>query len=353
MKRFMPNQRTIAALAGVTQAAVSRALRNDPSISEETRRKVYEAAKELGYRPNAYVSTLMAHIRSGRPPRDKGCIAVIVNAASLVDWWGQHAGSETYRLQYQGMMRRAEELGFQTECFFLKAPHMTAGRIDQILNARGISGVILAPPTHPVKSRIDFTWKRYAAAMIAYGWTIPNIDHVAADHLRNVQIAHKQLTLRGYRRIGMCLPPGAVANIGVAAPWKTGYLVWQDQLPESERIPLFIGQPGLTPIERFHDWLKHWKPEAIVCLLGHEKEWLDTLGWSIPADLGLVCVNRPLASEFSGLEERSEAVGAAVTELVISKILQNELGPAEYSKLLLIEGAWVEGGTIRPVPGIC
>lgn len=43
----------VAERAGVSQSAVSRCFTNGASISDETRRRVLEAARELGYRPNA------------------------------------------------------------------------------------------------------------------------------------------------------------------------------------------------------------------------------------------------------------------------------------------------------------
>ena len=42
----------VAALAGVSASTVSRTCKNSPSISEETKRKVRNAMKELGYEPN-------------------------------------------------------------------------------------------------------------------------------------------------------------------------------------------------------------------------------------------------------------------------------------------------------------
>jgi DNA-binding LacI/PurR family transcriptional regulator len=48
----------VAALAGVSQSAVSRAFTPGSSISEETRQKVLEAAKKLAYVPNSIASSL-------------------------------------------------------------------------------------------------------------------------------------------------------------------------------------------------------------------------------------------------------------------------------------------------------
>ena len=48
----MATLKEIAGLAGVSSATVSRVLNQDPSLSvtEETRKRVLETAKELGYR---------------------------------------------------------------------------------------------------------------------------------------------------------------------------------------------------------------------------------------------------------------------------------------------------------------
>ena len=49
---------TVAAEAGVSQSTVSRALRGDPRVREETRQRISEAARRLGYVPNSLASSL-------------------------------------------------------------------------------------------------------------------------------------------------------------------------------------------------------------------------------------------------------------------------------------------------------
>ena len=50
----------IAHYAGVSQSTVSRALRNSPLVNEETRRRVYEVAKQLNYKVDKNASNLRA-----------------------------------------------------------------------------------------------------------------------------------------------------------------------------------------------------------------------------------------------------------------------------------------------------
>ena len=58
-KRY-PSSTDVARAAGVSQSAVSRAFA-EKSVSEETSRKVFEAAKKLGYSPNFIPRILLKH----------------------------------------------------------------------------------------------------------------------------------------------------------------------------------------------------------------------------------------------------------------------------------------------------
>jgi DNA-binding LacI/PurR family transcriptional regulator len=60
---YRPRLEEVAARVGLSTATVSLVLRNVPGPSEETRRRVLQAAEELGYRPNRTAS-LLARRRS-------------------------------------------------------------------------------------------------------------------------------------------------------------------------------------------------------------------------------------------------------------------------------------------------
>lgn len=57
-RRTPVSSKEVARLAGVSQAAVSRVFTPGASVSDEMRRKVMAAAKQLGYRPNAIARSL-------------------------------------------------------------------------------------------------------------------------------------------------------------------------------------------------------------------------------------------------------------------------------------------------------
>ena len=54
----------IAKAAGVGKATVSLALRNDPRLRPQTCRRIQKIARQMGYRTNATIASLMA-----LPPR--------------------------------------------------------------------------------------------------------------------------------------------------------------------------------------------------------------------------------------------------------------------------------------------
>ena len=61
MKVDTPTSRDIADLAGVSQATVSRALRNSPLVRQETRERIQQIARELNYFVNRNAAGLRTH----------------------------------------------------------------------------------------------------------------------------------------------------------------------------------------------------------------------------------------------------------------------------------------------------
>lgn len=337
----MPNQRAIAAELGLTQATVSMALRKDPSISLETRQKVEETAERLGYKLNPYVASLMSRIRAGKPAPERGSIAVLYDCEKPQDWMG----TETFMAQHSGIVKKAADLGFQVDTICVRAPNMVPSRIERMLHARGINGVVLPGSRKSAGENISLRWERYSVAAIAYDWALPWVDRVSTHHRHNVELAFRKVTALGYQRIGMCFPPEGWT--GVDSSWRAGFYLANSLLPRSRQIPPFVGKPGETPLSVFRKWLERWKPDALICLIGHEMEYLQQLGLKAPHDIGVACVNRPINSQFAGVSENHHYVGAIVAELVISGILRNDYGKPDHAKLILVEGEWAEGETLR------
>lgn len=93
----VPTIRDVAKLAGVSIATVSRALnRTDHPVNEATKSKVLDAAKKLGFRPNAAAQTLLT--------RTTSTLGVLVPDIS----------NPYYASILQGVQRVAEKAGYYT-----------------------------------------------------------------------------------------------------------------------------------------------------------------------------------------------------------------------------------------------
>lgn len=336
----MPNQRDIARALGVNQATISLALRGDSSISAEMQNRVRQTAERLGYRQNAYVAALMSHIRSGQKPTEKGVVALLVNASSEQDWIQNYS----YAAYYEGVVRRSGDLGFKVERFCIQAPDMSPAKLDRILDARGIRGVILAPP-HPDLRALPLCWERYACVGTGYTQEDQQFDRVANDHHQDVVIAWRELLRLGYTSIGMCLPEYIFRGTGPR--WVASFLACQEKISRKLRIPIFAGSPKEGSFKKFRRWRERWRPDVLITLSGYEKEWLDAMHLRIPEDIGLFCLIRPPDSPFAGVEERNDCLGSTALEIVAAKIGRNDFGLPALRKLILIEGRFFDGGSIR------
>jgi DNA-binding LacI/PurR family transcriptional regulator len=106
-KRRAPRQSDVAKAAGVSQSAVSRVISGDADaarIPEETRRRILNAIKELGYVPNAAARNL----------RNKSNRLLGVHTFESVF---PHARSDFYFEFLLGIEERAEEVGYDLVLF--------------------------------------------------------------------------------------------------------------------------------------------------------------------------------------------------------------------------------------------
>jgi transcriptional regulator with XRE-family HTH domain len=81
-----PTQKDIAKAAGVTQATVSLALRNHPSIQAETSARIRTIAGSLGYVPDPYLAGLSSYRQAKRPPGYHATLAWLSSDADGTIW---------------------------------------------------------------------------------------------------------------------------------------------------------------------------------------------------------------------------------------------------------------------------
>lgn len=318
---------------------VSRALRYDPRVTPATTERVWRVAKEMGYRPNPMISSLMSSVRQGRLEQRSHIIAYLFSYPD----WELKMGIPNPRRYYEGAMRRATELGFTLQKFSLVEPGMDEARVSQILCARNIRGVIVAPAETPGGSLLNIQWSAFASVFIGYSWKNPPLHRVANHHVHTMRIALEELSKRGYQRIGLALSNHI--NPRVDGIFSLGFLSYQSSLRKKDRLPPF--QPPLVSRDNFLTWFRAARPDAVIGSNPLIVPWLREDGWDVPGTTAYV--NLDYSDEVEGLaavNQNSEYIGATAVETVAEQIYHNERGIPLIPKVVMIESEWINGTTV-------
>jgi len=330
----------IARHAEVNQSTVSRALRNDPSISTRMREKILQAAKELEYRPNPFVSAFTAQVRGYRRSPQHASIAILNT---------QRAGvvRESDRRYTLGAVRRAEQLGFRADVFSFDALGRKPARFLQILHSRSIRGLLILPlPAN--EDLCDLNVDHLACATIDLSDHLPAISRTVPDYFRHMQIALSTLESYGYKRIGFCTTTTEL--VGFARYSLASYLLWQRQISAGNRIAEYVnaGESGDGGRGSFFKWLDKNRPDVVVSNEIAFLNWIKERGITVPGEIGFASLTRDQNTpSVAGIDQCQQIVGAAAMDLVIGHIFRNEYGLPDTMKSVFIDGLWNDGDTVR------
>ena len=178
----------VAAVAGVSVATVSRALRGLPNVADSTRERVREAAVQLSYRADPAASRLA----TGR----SRSIAVVVQL--LHGWYSSHvvAGAEAV----------FAEAGYDTVVVGV-GPNFHDERVftDSSAIHRRVDGIIfvdvrVAEAELAALAEMDL-------AVVSVGHELPTVMSVGIDDVEVGRLATDHLLELGHRRIGLINGP--------------------------------------------------------------------------------------------------------------------------------------------------
>jgi LacI family transcriptional regulator len=337
-----PTQRDIASACGVSQMAVSLALRGSKKVSGPVRLRILKLAKKLNWYPDPALSALMAYRYRRAATRHPSTIAWLTNWPTREGWRSDHP---VYAAYFNGAAARAASLGYKLEEFWLDEPGMTPARMSRILYTRGITGVLL-PPQPRAHSHLRLDWEKFAAVTFGFTLTKPSL-HVATNyHFRSSVIALRKLRSLGYRRVGIVLDQRYDTRVGYS--WLAGCLMEQRRYAPEEIVPTV----SLKQFSRdaLNDYLRQQQPDALLTNFWSVGEWLCELGIAVPREIGLAYLSVTERNpSFSGINENSHAIGEAALDLLATMIQRNEFGVPAIPRRIMIEGYWVPGKTVRRV----
>src|SRR5580658_8310055 len=127
-----PTIRTLAKMAGVSNATVSLALRNHPRIRPEVRERIQQIAVKAGYKTDALVANLLAQLRTKKTHTYQSTLGLL----SAWENPALHEATQTFLEWIAGCEERAASLGYGLDKFSLVDPPVTSERLVKILHAR-------------------------------------------------------------------------------------------------------------------------------------------------------------------------------------------------------------------------
>jgi LacI family transcriptional regulator len=333
----------IARKVGVSRSTVSLALQGSPEIPLATREKVKAAARQMGYRPNPYLTALMRSRRKGKLPASPPTLAFVTFFPTRRGWVERFPGLIK---TLESASKQAESRGFRIEEFWTPLSDFTPHRIGEILYTRGITGVILSPFPQPTRS-FDWQWDRFAAVAIGPTLLDRRAHRVRNNHFESGLIIFNECRRLGYRRIGLALR--TEINRRLQHRWTGAYLARQLDEGMTEPAPLVTDDWNRTVFLR---WVEEQRPEVVVVSRYEEPtEWLASAGYRIPQDIGLVTFACPfIGSPFSGVYDNWEQQGIRAANLLVDKVTYHELGAPESPDVSLVDSIWNPGTTIRQQP---
>lgn len=333
-----PTLRTLAKTLGLSRTTVSDALRGSPRVNAETMKRVREAAAAAGYTHNPLTGAVMSQLRRSRGQQFRGVIASIEIVLPDRDALAVRYSEAVHH----GIHQRAAELGFKVEDFEVGPNHLRLSRLDDILHARGIQGLVILPAAGS-PDFTELTWSRYTAVYTDYLMEHPPLHCVCSDHYRSMVSLLQELHARGYRRPGLYMEIPIDERLQFR--WEGAYLAMQKYLPDITEVPPLRCSP-VTQAE-FEKWFKKYQPDVVLGHLPAAKEWMLACGARIPETHAFVCLNRlRTAGDCAALEFPAEHLGARATELVIGQLLHNEFGVPREPSLTTLPIHLVEGPTL-------
>lgn len=331
-------QRDVANACGLHPSTVCLALKNSPSIPEATRRRVQAVAEELGYSPNVAARNL-ALLRTERKAAGAANLPLAwLNQEARRDHWRVDPDARVY---FEAARRRAEEVGYHLEEVWTREAGMSAGRIVQILRARGIEGVLF-----PVHRSFDFSllspaWSEFALVGCNDQRLGEWLDVVCPDYFRNTEMALQRLGQLGFTNVGLVLTPQCDAATNRLV--RSCYLRQQIDVSGGARIPVCFcaGEPAQAEAT-VRAWFREQRPDAILywdrIVMQRAQRGTGDAPW--------IALGAAQDANVVGVEACAAEVAGAAVDCLVEKVRRFEKGFRDSTRLHTIRGVWHAGSLV-------
>lgn len=325
----------VAAAAGVARSTVSMALRNDRSIPEATRRRIFDVAERLGYRTNPLVSALMTSLHERRQRQRHTVLAYVTTDPEYAPW-------RSYRMfieMHEGARDRAAEMGYRLEEFALRSPGMTPKRFASVLRTRGILGLLIAPLPRGERA-IELEFDDFAVMGIDMSVATPSIERVSNDHFQSALLAFAECQALGYQRVGLVVSRELSERL--EHRWLAAFQFAQARLPPTQQVRPLLPARTEDILAAMPAWYEQERPDVVIL------SELDPHGhYPVPGDVGLVSLSleEPDLGRVAGIFQDNRRMGAIAIEHLVARLERCEFGCDDRGRVSLVAGKWIAGGS--------
>lgn len=331
----------IAREANLSVAAVSMGLKNNPDIAKKTAKRVQLLAEEMGYVPDPVLSALCSY-RDQRNLQNNFSVIGLVTSWSTKSGWSELASSKEV---IRGVHERASQLGYKVQEFWAREPGVSPSRFSDILSARGIQGLILAPFENNDEV-LDLDWERFSVVTISRPSRYARMYHVVQNHYMDMLNCWEETWRLGYRKIGLVVQDEIASRW--SHQWEAAYRL-SCQRAGVSNIPVLQVKKS-QEIERIREWLKAYKPDAVIGRCDSFLAAAEAEGVQVPNDVGYASLNvNDDIETAAGVRHRRDVIGATSVDVLNSFMQRNFKGPQEVSSGTQIDGIWQGGLTLPAV----
>lgn len=335
----MVTLKEVAKRAGVSIGTASAAINGATSVKEKTREIVKQVAAEMGYKKDASAAVLAGKRLSAKAAVKQISLAYVASK-----------GEVAINTTWSCFQKHAEAFGYDAEKVYLHE-YGTLRRAAEHLRFLNVQGLYLASPgCIPKPEWLEFNWGLFSVIKAFRVWPelkFAVIRHSATDYMR---CALDEVIMRGYKRLGLIMnqstaPRDDVSRLGTVLGYQQLFpemgleVEWRVCRAEQPQIPKEVAQ-----------WLRKYKPEAVIVFPGSLYFKLLEAGFEIPNTFGVAGVNeRESFAHTYGValcDSRDELFPERAVQLLHRMIRLGHRGHTEDPIESVIEPRWIDGPSL-------
>lgn len=320
----------VAKEAGVSPSTVSRALHNNPRISEEVRLKVRRIASSMGFHPNQMARSLVS-----RKTRVIGIVFPEAMAESL--------GHPFYPQVLQGLGQAAAERRYYLLLGMGKPNSSVNETLRELVNSGYVSGLVsLAAEDRPKAEETDVPMVVIGHPNAADGYHYVDTDNVEAGRAATaylVRHGHQRIAFLGYDKQYIVITDrrkGYEQALGEA-----GLAFRRDWVVPSPYMNNTTDQALLLSLFR-----QESPPTAVVCMDDAQAIGLTgslkAIGLSVPEDVSIVSFNNTDAGQYhnpplTSIDVNPYQLGVAAMGMILDLVKERETPLCQLVPFTLVE----------------